>query len=190
MRNYEIMLLVSGDLPEVEIQKVLEDFKAELKNVKGEITFEDVWGRRELAYPIQKQEEGFYVVYKFDIEPSVLPEFEQVLRLKKEILRYLITIPQKSLEGKKFADAIEEGRKRREDKKLEREKKEKEREKKEKEKFEIRAQRKEKKMIRKIEQEIKKEQVVEVPVKKKEESKVDAKFDEKLSKIIDEDLDI
>lgn len=188
MRNYEIMLLVSGDLPEVEIQKALADFKSELENVKGKITFEDVWGRRELAYPIEKQEEGFYVVYKMDIEPTVLPEFEQVLRLKKDILRYLITIPQKGLEDKKFAEAIEEGRKRRENKKIERAKQELEREKKEKEKFEIKAQRKEKKMMRKIEQEIKYEKKVEPP--KTDAKKVDSKFDEKLSKIIDEDIDI
>ena len=188
MRNYEIMLLVSGDLPEVEIQKALEDFKAELKNVKGEITFEDVWGRRELAYPIQKQEEGYYVVYRFDIDPTNLPEFEQVLRLKKNILRYLITIPQKGLADKKFAESIEEERKRREDKKVERAKKDQEKAKKEKEKFEIKAQRKEKKMMRKIEEEIKQEKKVEAPAKGK--AKVDAKFDEKLSKIIDEDIDL
>ncbi len=144
MKNYEIMLLVSGDLSEVEIQKALEDFKGELKNAKGQITFEDPWGRRELAYPIENQEEGFYIVYKFDIEPTALPEFEKVLRLNKNILRYLITIPQKGQEDKNFAEAIEEERVRRENKKVEKAKQEQEKEKKDKEKFDLKAHRKEK----------------------------------------------
>lgn len=188
MRNYEIMLLVSGGLPEVEIQKTLEEFKSELKSAKGNITFEDVWGRRELAYPIKNQESGFYVVYKIEVDPAALVELEQALRLKANILRHLITIPNKGLEDKKFADAIENERKRREEKKLEKAKKEQEKDMKDKEKFEMKAQRKEKKMIREIEQEIQQEKKVEVPVDKK--TKVDDNFDAKLSKIIDDDLDI
>jgi len=185
MRNYEIMLLVSGDLPEVEIEKVLKDFKKEIQNAKGKITFEDIWGRRELAYPVQKQEEGFYVVYRFDFEPSALAEFESVLRLKKDILRFLVTIPLKGQADKKFAETIEEERKKRKAKKVERVKKQQEREKKEKEHFQIKAQRKEKKMIRKIEEKIKEEKKTET-----KKSKTDANFDAKLSKIIDEDLDL
>ena len=97
MRIYEIMLLVSGDLSEVEINNTLDDFKKELENVKGKITFEDVWGRRELAYPIKNQEEGFYVVYKMELDPAVLTDFEKVLLLNNNILRYLITISLKEI---------------------------------------------------------------------------------------------
>ncbi len=188
MRNYEIMLLVSGDLPEVEIEKALADFKSELESVKGEITFEDLWGRRELAYPIENQEEGFYVVYKFNIDPVVLPEFETVLRLKKEILRYLITIPPKGSTDKAFAESIEEERVRREAKKVEKARADQEKKKKEKEKFELKAHRKEKKMIRKIEESIQEEKKAQSP--QADNEKVDAKFDEKLSKIIAEDIDL
>lgn len=188
MRNYEIMLLIGGDLSDVEVQKVLEDFKGEVKNAKGKITFEDPWGRRELAYPVAKQEQGFYIVYKFDIDPTELPEFEAVLRLKKDILRYLITIPQKGLVDKTFAESIEEERVRREEKKVAKAEKEKEKALKEKEKFELKAHRKEKKMMRKIEEEINDKKKVEETPLKKDTKKVDDKFDEKLSKIIDEEI--
>lgn len=190
MRTYEVMLLVSGNLPEVEIKKILAEVKAELENVKGKITFEDIWGRRDLAYPIENQVEGFYVVYKFEIEPNVLADFELALRLKKDVLRHLITIPVKGQTEKSYAELIEEERQNREAKKLEKVKKEQEMAQKEKEKFEMKAQRKEKKMLRKIEEEIQEEKIVDTPKDAFDVKDVDANFDEKLSKIIAEDLDL
>lgn len=190
MKTYEVMLLVGGDLPEVEINKVLAEFNKELEAVKGKITFEDAWGRRELAYPIQNQEEGFYVVYKFTLDPKALVELESWLRLKKEILRYLITIPVKGQEEKAYAQSIEEERVRRETKKTEKLKKEKEMQAKEQEKFAIKAERKEKKMLRKIEEEIQEEKQIGQTEQTDVGNKVDANFDEKLSKIIGEDLNI
>ncbi len=50
------------------------------------------WGRRQLAYPIGSRENGYYVVSRFNVEPTVLPEYERALRLDDGVIRYLITV--------------------------------------------------------------------------------------------------
>lgn len=202
MRNYEIMLLISANFTEAQTTKVLAEFKAEITKAKGKITSEDIWGRRELAYPVNKETEGFYVVLRFDFEPAGLIELERNLGLNKDILRHLVTLPIASEKEIKYADEIEEERKRRADKKALRAKEDKERAKVEDEKFKLKSERQEKKMMRKIEEGIHEEKVAPVtrtapvapaapaaPVEKKED-KQDDKFEEKLSKIIDADLDL
>ena len=50
------------------------------------------WGRRQLAYPIGRRENGYYVIARFEAEPATLPEFERALKLDDSVLRYLVTI--------------------------------------------------------------------------------------------------
>jgi small subunit ribosomal protein S6 len=54
------------------------------------VTSVDVWGRRELAYPIRKQEEGTYVFIQTQLDPQAIGELERNLKLDEEILRYLL----------------------------------------------------------------------------------------------------
>lgn len=61
----------------------------------GQVTKIDRWGRRKLAYEIDKQRDGYYVCMSADIDPKNLPELERNLRLAPSILRYLIIRPQK-----------------------------------------------------------------------------------------------
>lgn len=187
MRNYEIMLLFSGDLTDVETTKAMESFKSEVAKNKGKVTFEDVWGRRELAYPIKKEMEGSYVVYRFDYDPAGLVELEMNLKLNKKVLRHLISLPVMSEAEIKYAEDIELERKNRLEKKQAKAKAEKEKEKADEEKFKIKSERQEKKMIRKIEETIQEEKT-ETPTPSVNQK--DEKFEEKLSKIIDADLDL
>ena len=168
MKNYEIMLLINSDLSDAEIQKVLDKFKANLKKAKGEITFEDVWGRRDLAYPINKLTQGFYVVFQFNYDSTLIQKFNQDLLLDKDIFRFLISIPPKGFENVAYAEDVEEERKRRVTKKDERKKISQAKDEKNKEKIKIKSERYEKKMIRQIEHEIYKEKEIgiSVPVKK------------------------
>ena len=50
------------------------------------------WGRRQLAYSIGPRENGYYVIARFDVEPTVLPEYERALKLEDGVVRYLITL--------------------------------------------------------------------------------------------------
>ena len=57
----------------------------------------DHWGRRQLAYPIGRKEQGYYVVARFGAEATALPEYERALRLDDGIVRYLVTLHDREL---------------------------------------------------------------------------------------------
>lgn len=93
MRDYEAVYIFDSALEEGAINQKLERYHGLLTGDGGEqITAVDHWGRRQLAYPIQDRENGYYVVSQFTTDPLRLPEFERLLQLDEELLRYLIVI--------------------------------------------------------------------------------------------------
>lgn len=90
MREYELTFIVN---PQVE-QEGLEEIVEKLKNVvepdHGSINTIEPWGLRRLAYPIQNLREGQYVFMEINMEPSVIPELERILKLDEMIIRHLI----------------------------------------------------------------------------------------------------
>ena len=98
MRDYEIVYIFRSSLTSEEIEAKLERYHAVITaDGPGEITASVHWGKRQLAYPIQKQPNGYYVVAQFTSEPDPLREFERVLKLEDDILRYLIVIAEHPL---------------------------------------------------------------------------------------------
>ncbi len=59
-------------------------------NGSGQVTKIDRWGRRKLAYEIDRQREGYYVIMEANVDPKGLPELERNLKLSSAILRYLV----------------------------------------------------------------------------------------------------
>ena len=57
----------------------------------------DHWGRRQLAYPIGRKEQGYYVVARFSADGKALPEYERALKLDDGIIRYLLTMHDREL---------------------------------------------------------------------------------------------
>jgi small subunit ribosomal protein S6 len=89
--KYELMVILKPLLPEdirAGIQKRLESL---LKKFKGEIKAQDNWGKKHLAYPIKKNDEGYYIVYQLEMDPSTIDSFKQELKLISDILRFLLT---------------------------------------------------------------------------------------------------
>lgn len=88
MRPYELMLLIDASLeePREEVNKVEEV----VRSLGGEVSKTDVWGRKKLAYPIQKQTEGFYSVTQMSIEQEALKELERLLKLRQDVWRHMI----------------------------------------------------------------------------------------------------
>ena len=88
MRPYELMLLVDPSLeePREEVNKVEEV----VRSLGGEVSKTDVWGRKKLAYPIQKQTEGFYSVTQMSIEQEALTELDRLLKLRQDVWRHMI----------------------------------------------------------------------------------------------------
>ena len=92
MRLYEIVYIFDATLDEDSVNKKLEKFHPLMVGKSGEVVAVDHWGTRQMAYPVKKQKTGFYVVAQVRAETDGLPEFERVLGLDAELLRYLIVL--------------------------------------------------------------------------------------------------
>jgi small subunit ribosomal protein S6 len=93
LRDYEAVYIFDSALEEGRIGEKLERYHALLTGENGgEITAVDHWGKRQLAYPIEDRDNGYYVVTHFSAAPTALPEYERILKLDEELLRYLVVI--------------------------------------------------------------------------------------------------
>ena len=92
MRLYEIVYIFDATLDEDSVNKKFEKFHPLVLGETGEIAAVDHWGTRQMAYPVRKQGTGYYVVAQIRAEVEGLPEFERILRLDPELLRYLIVL--------------------------------------------------------------------------------------------------
>jgi small subunit ribosomal protein S6 len=89
--EYEILLLLDPELAEEKQADVVARLRALIE--KGDGTFErhDVWGRRKLAYPIDKKEEGVYHLLSFTVSAETLDELSRVLKIDDDVLRHMAT---------------------------------------------------------------------------------------------------
>jgi small subunit ribosomal protein S6 len=90
LRKYEIMVIVDAEADEETVGRVVERIKAILSEHQGEVGAVDQWGRRKLAYEIDRKAEGQYIVVPFQAEPSALAELDRVLSLADEVVRFKI----------------------------------------------------------------------------------------------------
>lgn len=90
MRNYELSVVLFSTLSEEEKVATLEKVKELITRFGGEITNVDDWGKRKLAYEIEKQREGFYYFIQFQADTTVPAEIESRIRIMEPVLRYLI----------------------------------------------------------------------------------------------------
>ena len=93
-RPYEVAVVVRPDSNEEVMNETVEQVKAWIEaNQLGTVNKIDRWGRRKLAYEIDKQREGYYVLFEADIEPASINELERNLRLSTGVLRFLVVRP-------------------------------------------------------------------------------------------------
>ncbi len=93
MRLYEVVYIFDAAIDEAAVSQKLEEYHALVTaDDGGEITAVDHWGARQLAYPIKKQKTGYFVVAQFKSDPVSLPEFERLLKLDDQVLRYLVVL--------------------------------------------------------------------------------------------------
>ena len=90
MRNYEMTYILHLESEEEGLADVRQRIGDVISAGGGEVLGEDLWGRRRLAYPIEKQRDGFYVLMRFSLEPPHLPELERVMALDGRVLRHLL----------------------------------------------------------------------------------------------------
>lgn len=93
MRSYEIMVIVDPDVDDRQVAGLLEKPLAGLTKAGGTVDAQDVWGRRRLAYDINKKSEGIYVVLNVTAEPAVVKELDRQFTLNEQILRTKVIRP-------------------------------------------------------------------------------------------------
>jgi small subunit ribosomal protein S6 len=92
MRLYEVVYIIDPALEESAVDSKLATFHELATSKGGEVAAVDHWGVRVLAYPVKKQRSGYYVVSQFTAHIEALPEFERLLKLDGELLRYLLVL--------------------------------------------------------------------------------------------------
>jgi small subunit ribosomal protein S6 len=90
VNTYETLFIVNPEIGDGEITKSIEIIQDVITSGGGTILKIDKWGRRQLAYEIQKKREGFYVLMYFQAPTEVLPELNRRYKLTDTILRNLI----------------------------------------------------------------------------------------------------
>ncbi|MBU0670732.1 MAG: 30S ribosomal protein S6 [Patescibacteria group bacterium] len=90
MDHYEILFIVPGAVSDEKAPETIDKVKKLFGDLGGQITKEENWGRKNLAYKIGQETQGTYVLMVFDIEPKQIEEINKRMRLSREILRHLI----------------------------------------------------------------------------------------------------
>ena len=89
MNKYELALIVSAKIEDDARAAVVEKAKGYITRFGGTVTEVEDWGKKKLAYDIQKMSEGFYYFIQFDAEAGVPAELEQSVRIMDNVLRFL-----------------------------------------------------------------------------------------------------
>lgn len=89
LRNYETLYIIDARLDEEAIKGIVEKFDS-LISSSAELVSTDEWGKRRLAYEINKLTEGYYVLVDFKAEPVFPQELERIFKITDGILKYLI----------------------------------------------------------------------------------------------------
>lgn len=90
MHKYELAVVISAKLEEDDKVAALDKVKALIERFGGQITNVDDWGKKRLAYEVQKMKEGFYYFIQFDAEATAPAEIESRIRIMDNVIRYLI----------------------------------------------------------------------------------------------------
>lgn len=91
MRRYELTVIISPDVPDDGVQDAIDRLvKRPVESGGGEVKDVDLWGRRKLAYPIQRHLEGSYVLTKLQLDPQQTDELERGLQISEEVIRHLL----------------------------------------------------------------------------------------------------
>ena len=93
MRHYEVMVILDPTLEERTVAPSLDQFLSVVKNDGGTVEKVDIWGRRRMAYEIEKHIEGIYAVVDLQANPAAVQELDRQLNLNESVLRTKVLRP-------------------------------------------------------------------------------------------------
>lgn len=87
MRHYELMVILDPSLDERTVAPSLDTFLNVIRSDGGTVSEVDIWGKRRLAYEIEKNSEGIYAVIDLNAKPETVTELDRQLKLNESVLR-------------------------------------------------------------------------------------------------------
>ena len=90
MSKYELALVVNAKIEDDAREAVVEKAKNYVTRYGGTITEVEEWGKKRLAYPINKQNEGYYVLINFSSNPEFIDELERVYNITDEVIKHIV----------------------------------------------------------------------------------------------------
>lgn len=90
MNKYELAVVVNAKIEDEAREAIVEKAKSYIARYNGNVTEVEEWGKKRLAYEIQKMKEGFYYFIQFEAEADCPAEVEKHIRIMDNVLRYLI----------------------------------------------------------------------------------------------------
>jgi small subunit ribosomal protein S6 len=107
MRRYELMLVLRPDVADDKSQAVIDRVTRQITAAGGQINKVAPWGRRRLAYPIDRYREGSYHIVLFHAPGDALAELEHSLLITEEVLRHLVTRDERPIKSSRREDGAE-----------------------------------------------------------------------------------
>ena len=89
MKQYETVFIMTPVLSDEQMKETVQKFSKFLKDKKADIVFEDNWGLKKLAYPIQKKSTGFYHLIEFKAEGDLIRDLEVAFKRDEKVIRFL-----------------------------------------------------------------------------------------------------
>jgi small subunit ribosomal protein S6 len=93
MRQYEVMVILDPDTDERSVQSTLEQYLTVITKGGGTVDNLDIWGKRRLAYEIQKKSEGIYAVINLTADPADVKEMDRQFTINESIMRTKVIRP-------------------------------------------------------------------------------------------------
>lgn len=90
MHKYELIVIIHPDLDDEAIEQALGRIEGWIKDADGSIDSTDVWGKKHMAYEIQKQNEGIYYLLNVSLQPESIAELERNLVILEPVMRHMI----------------------------------------------------------------------------------------------------
>lgn len=109
MRRYELMLVFRPDAPDERLSAIIDRTTRQMTAAGGQIVKVAPWGRRRLAYPIDRQREGSYHIIVFEAPAEAIAELERSLLITEEVLRHLVVRQERPAKARAAGTASDEG---------------------------------------------------------------------------------
>lgn len=89
MYPYETLVLLRPELPDAQVRETIDRAKSLIEGQEGNVSETQDWGIRELAYPVDRQNRGYYFLMRYTSKPETVWELERTLKIAEEVMRFV-----------------------------------------------------------------------------------------------------